>query len=166
MPRIDYRIDRLSVIGNPSFSEASREELRALLALIELGGMAESEKELAEAAGISVARCKAAIAFWDEAGVILPAGEPRITEEFADRLTAKEIDEVPAIKVAVSIRDEHLASMIEECAKLMNQPCLPNSDVKNITALYTQYTLSPEYIVSLAAHLAGKGELTPRKLCN
>ena len=166
MPRIDYRVDRLSVIGNSSFSEASREELRALIALIELRGMAESEKELAEAAEISTARCKAAIAFWEEAGVITPVGEPTITEEFADRLTAGEIDETPAKKVAVSIRNEHLASMIEECATLMNQPCLPNSDVKNITALYTQYTLSPEYIVALAAHLAGKGELTARKLCN
>ena len=43
---------------------------------------------------------------------------------------------------------------------------LPTADVKNITALYTQYALSPEYIVTLAAYLAEGGKLTVRKLCN
>ena len=167
MPMIKYRVDGLSVIGKDSFREASKEELRALLALIELGGEAEDEAYLASAAEISTPRCKAAIAFWEESGVIIPDdGTPRITDEFADRLVRGEIDEVPATKVADSIRDDQLASMIEECAMLMGQACLPNVDVKNITALYTQYSLSPEYIVTLAAHLAGKGDLTVRKLCN
>ena len=166
MPKVNYRVDRLSVIGNPAFKEASKEELRALLALIELSGSCESESELAEAAGISAARCKAALAFWEESGVIAPFGVPMITDEFDDRLTAGEIDETPALRVADSIRDEHLASMIEECANLMGQACLPNADVKNITALYTQYSLSPEYIVTLAAHLASRSDLTARRLCN
>ncbi len=166
MPRVDFRIDSLRLIGNTAFTEASREELRALLALIELGGVADDESVLAEAAGISTARCKAALVLWEEAGVITPTGEPCITEEFSDRLMRGEIDERPATQVARSIRDESLASMLEECATLMGQACLPNTDVKNITALYTQYSLSPEYIVTLAAYLASRGDLTARKLCN
>lgn len=166
MSKINFRTDSLSAIGNSALTEASREELRALVALIELGGVAEDEAVLAEAASISVARCKAALAFWEEAGVITPCGQPIIKDEFADRLVVGEIDEKPAVEVAASIRDESLACMIEECAALMGQACLSNSDVKNITALYTQYSLSAEYIVTLAAHLAGKGDLTARKLCN
>ena len=167
MPMIKYRVDRLSLIGKDAFREASKEELRALLALIELGGEAESESALAAAAEISTPRCKAAIAFWEESGVILPDnGEPIVIREFADRLVKDEIDEVPATKVAENIRDGELASMIEECAMLMGQACLPNVDVKNITALHTQYSLSAEYIVTLAAYMVGKGELTTRKLCN
>ncbi len=166
MAKIDYRIDSLSVIGKAAFTEASREELRALLALIELGGTAESDASLAAAAEISVARCKAALSFWQESGVVLPSGEIKITDEFEDRLTAGEIDETPATKVADSIRDEQLASMIDECATLMGQACLANTDVKNITALHTQYSLSADYIVTLAAYLAGRGDLTARKLCN
>lgn len=167
MPTIKYKTNRIRVIGSAAFSEASKEELRALLALIELSGEIESVSELAEAAKISPARCKAALAFWEESGVISPDdGTPEIIEEFEERLTRGEIDEVPATKVAESIRDENLASMIEECAMLMNQACLPNTDVKNITALHTQYSLSPEYIVTLAAYLAGQSELTARRLCN
>lgn len=166
MARVDYRIDRLSVVGKAAFTEASREELRALIALVELGGVAESESELATAAEISPARCKAALAFWEESGVIIPVGQHTVSEEFSDRLVRGEIDERPATEVAVSIRDENLASMIDECATLMGEACLPNADVKNITALHTQYSLSADYIVTLAAYLAGKGDLTARKLCN
>ncbi len=157
----------MRVIGSAAFSEASREELRVLLALTELSGETDGVTSLAEAAMISPARCKAALAFWEESGVIsIDDSEPRITDEFEDRLVRGEIDEVPATEVADSIRNESLASMINECAKMMNQACLSNTDVKNITALHTQYSLSPIYIVTLAAHLVSRGELTVRKLCN
>lgn len=167
MAEINYLIDSVRVIDNPSFLEASKEELRALLALIELKGRAESEKSLAMAAGISTARCKSALAFWEGAEVIIPDdGRPRIIEEFEERLLPGEINEVPAVKVAESIRDENLASMIDECAKMMGLACLPNTDVKNITSLHTQYGLSAEFIVILAAYMATKSPLTVKKLCN
>ena len=57
---IKYRTDRVRVVGNNAFSEASKEELRALLALMELGCQVESADELAEAARISPARAKSA----------------------------------------------------------------------------------------------------------
>ena len=164
---IKYRTDRVRVVGNNAFSEASKEELRALLALMELGCQVESADELAEAARISPARAKSALAFWEESGVIvIDDGTPLIAREFEDRLVRGEIDEVPATKVAESIRDESLASMIDECANFMGQACLSNTDIKNITALYTQYSLSPDYIVTLAAYLVNRGDLTARKLCN
>lgn len=167
MPKIDYRIDRIRVIGKGAFSEASKEELRALLALIELGGVAESVEELASAAKISSARCKAALAFWEESEVIFQGSDaPVIIDEFEDRLVASEIDEIPAREVADSIRDEQLASMIDECGRMMGQACLSNTDVKNITALHTQYLLGADYIVTLAAYLCSKGDLSVRKLCN
>ncbi len=167
MPTLKYRIDRIRVIGSAAFSEASREELRVLLALIELSGEVESAEELANAAMISPARCKAALAFWEESGVICTDdGEPKIIEEFEERLVRGEIDEVPAVKVAESIRDEGLALMIQEVAVLIGQPCLSNVDVKNLTALYTQYSLSPDYIATLAYHLSVKGYLTVKRLCD
>lgn len=167
MPKIDYRTDRVRAIGNTAFTEASKEELRALIALMELKGEIDSVEALAEAAKISVARCKSALAFWEESGVISPNdGRPLIIEEFEERLVRGEIDEVPATKVAESIRDEDLASMIDICASLMGQACLSNTDVKNITALYTQYSLAPDYVATMAAYLKSRGDLTVRKLCN
>ena len=164
---IDYRIDMVRVIGKSAFYEASKEELRTLLALIELGGRAEGIDALASAAKISTARCKAALAFWEESEVIFEGSDrPLIIEEFEQRLVRAEIDEVASVRVADSIREEQLASMINECAEMMKQACLSNTDVKNITALHTQYDLSPEYIVMLAAHMHSKGKLTTRRLCD
>lgn len=164
---IKYRTDRVRAVGNPAFSEASKEELRALVALTELGCQIESAEELAEAAKISPARAKSALAFWEESGVIITDdGRPLIVEEFEERLVRGEIDEVPATRVATSIRDESLASMIDECASLMGQACLSNTDVKNITALHTQYSLGADFIATLAAYLSSRGDFTVRKLVN
>ena len=162
-----YRVMPLCLSQNPSFFEASKEELRTLLALIEAEGDIKSEDVLAAMAGVSVPRCKSALALWEECGVISPDdGTPRVIEEFDDRLVRGEIDEKPSIAVAESIRDDNLASMIDECAVMLNQPCLSNGDIKLITALYTQYRLSPEFIVTLAAHLLAKEKLSVRNLCN
>ena len=72
MPMLNYRLKRPALIGNPAFLEASREELRVLLALMELDGNAESAEWLAKQAGISTARARSSLAFWEEAGVIFP----------------------------------------------------------------------------------------------
>ena len=162
-----YRVSPLRICQNPSFSEASKDELRTMIALIECDGNMVSAEALAAMAGVSVARCKSALAFWEESGVIAEDDStPRITEEFEHRLIRGEIDEEPSAQVASDIRDENLASMIDECAAMLGQACLSTGDVKNLTALYTQYKLSPEYIVTLAAHLMAGDRLSVRNLCN
>ena len=165
--KLNYRINLLRITANSAFKEASKEELRTLVALIEAEGKAEDTQELSEAAGISLARCKAALAFWEESGVIREDdGSPSITDEFDDRLVRGEISEVPAVEVAESIRNDDLAGMIDECALLLGHACLSNTEVKELTALYTQYNLSPEYIVTLIAHKAHKGKTTVKRICD
>ena len=105
MSNPSFAVSPLRLRGSVAFTEASREELRARIALVELGGVAESESELASAAEISPARCKAALAFWEESGVIIPADQHTVSEEFEGRLVRGEIDERPAREVAVSISD-------------------------------------------------------------
>ena len=168
MPMLNYKVHRPALIGNSAFTEASREELRVLLALTELDGRAESAEWLAKQTGISTARCRSSLAFWEEAGVISPVEEsaPSVSEEFSDRLVRGEIDEEPAVRVAESIRDEHLASMIDECAALLGQACLSNTDVKSLTALCTQYALSPDYVLELAAYMKSKKKTTVKLICN
>ena len=167
MPKLNYKVNLLRITKNPAFKEASKEELRALLALIESEGKPEGIKELADMAGISAARCRSSLAFWEEAEIIREDdGTPTIIDEFESRLICGEIDETPATEVADSIRNENLASMIDECATLLGQACLSNTDIKNLTALYTEYALSPDYIVTLAAYRASKGKTTVRIICN
>ena len=167
MKRLDYRISRNALVGNAAFYEASKEELRCLLALTECGGHIEDIKNLAEDAKISPARCTSALAFWEESGVIRKDdGTPTITEEFEERLVRGEIDEVPTKEVAKSIRDEELAGLIQECEMMMDNPGLSNPEVKGLVALHTQYGLSAEYISILAANLKTRGPLTVKIICN
>ena len=105
---IDFSVLPICVTDKEAFFEASREELRVLLALIEKNGRALDEEELAAAAKISRARTSAALVFWQESGVITKRSSssasenftrPTVTEEFEERIDAGEIIEAPAVKV-------------------------------------------------------------------
>ena len=163
----EYEVFPLSVCDTDAFSEASREELRVLLALIECSGRPGSAADVARLAKTSRARCASALVFWQEAGVIREGAQrPKITDEFEERIKSGEIREVESREVAASIRDAGLADMISECASLMNRAALNSAEIKDLTALYEQYGLSEEYIVMLAAYLAEHGRLTVTKLVN
>ena len=170
---IDFSVLPICVTDKEAFFEASREELRVLLALIEKGGRALDEEELARAANISRARASAALVFWQESGVISKRSEstasenftrPTVTEEFEERIDAGEIIEAPAVKVAKSIRDNELSELIEEIAAIMQKPALATAEIKKICAVYEEYSLSEDYIITLAAYLAEKGKLTASRL--
>ena len=150
------------LLENPAFLEASREELRVLVAIL------ASEKldtdDVSVICDISRARAKSAISFWQESGILLNSGAPSITEEFEERLLRGEIEEEPSKKVAKDIRDMALADMLSECARLMNKAVLSTQEVKKIVALRTQYALSDEYILTLAAYLSDKNSLSVPRL--
>jgi DnaD/phage-associated family protein len=164
---IEYSILPLKITDKEAFLESTAEEMRVLLALIELEGKIESEDELAAITKTSKARACAALRFWQESGVISegPQGV-RITDEFEERLIAGEITERPSLEVAKSIRDNNLADMINECTALMGRADLSTTDVKKLAALYEQYKLSADYIVTLAAYLAEKDKLSVTTLVN
>lgn len=153
---IEYSLLPLKVTDKEIFSEASCEELRVLIALIEKSGVVESHKDLAEISKTSISRCRAALTLFEEEGIIkLRDGEPTITEEFEERLNAGEILEESAKVVAKSIRDSDLADMISECQKIMKKTRGFNTtEIKSLTALHEQYGLSPEFVVLLVGHLA------------
>ena len=164
---ISYIYTPLSVSDKEAFQDASREELRVLLVIMECGGRVESADELARLSRTSKARASAALVFWEEAAVIKKADSaPTITEEFEERLRAGMIRESNAVEIAKSIRSSALADMIAECAALMKRAALNTSEIKELTGLYEQYALSEEFIVTLAAYLAERGRLTVTKLVN
>lgn len=165
---IKYSILPLSVSDKEAFIEASREELRALLALVETSGEIANIDELASLAKISKTRASSALTFWQEANVIKEkSSSPTITEEFEEKIRKGEITEVPMKNVAKSIRDSGLSDMISECASLMGRSALNTQEIKQLTALHEQYGLSPEYIVTLSAHMAeSETKLTPTRLVN
>lgn len=165
--KISYITSPLALSDKEAFSEASKEELRVLLALVECEGKANSVTDVASRARVSAARAGSALVFWEEAGVIRKdTGAQTITEEFEERLELGRIREMSARDAAKAIRDSSLADMISECATLMQRAALNSAEIKELTALHEQYTLSEEFIVTLAAYIAEHGKLTVAKLTN
>ena len=179
------------VVSAESFSEATAEELRVLVVLLEAEGEALTYKELASRASVSAARAKSATALWRADGVLdkEPAktvtGEAKtkiavtstavdtaaagasvninnddnLKDEFAERFTSDMYEE-RSVETAKTIRDGELAQLLEECAMLLDKPALSTEEVKKITSVYSQLSLSAEYISTLALHLAQSGKLT------
>ncbi len=170
MKKLSFKLSPTALRDSGAIPSATPEELRTLLAVISTGGASLDCEELAATAGISRSRAAAAITFWREEGVIsentdTPCKENgAITEEFEERLRRGELCESTSLESARTIRDERLASLIEEIARLMKKDSLSTSEIKIITGLISEYSLTPEYLLLLAAHIASTGALTATKL--
>ena len=146
--------------GAEAFTEASREELRALIAIMEHGGKALSDSELASIASISEPRARAAVAFWQGAGIVeqVQTCDGNIVEEFERRSLDGDLSDISGVEAAREIRDRDLADMIEACAHLLGKPTLHTEDTKKLVALSTEYDLDAEYVVTLAAFVTSKSK--------
>ena len=161
----EYKFNPAALTSGDAFTEASREELRVLLAIIAAGGRVEGDGALAEAASVSRGRASSSIVFWEESRVITQNdGTPTITAEFEERIELGKLDTGTAVSAAKSVRDNELCALISECATLMGRPALSTEEIKTINALYTQFSLDEEYIITLAAYLNEKGKLTATRL--
>ena len=181
MTRYNFKFTDKRASGSEAFSEASEAELKVLVALLECGGVSDDE-ELLRICGVSRSRLAAAIALWQGEGVIEERGEEveegisetvtktpygnKVEEEFEERIFANQLYEETAIETANTIRNKNLASLMDECAKLMGKHMLSPLETKRIASLSMQYGLSEEYIAILASHLAEKGNLTVTMLIN
>ena len=166
---IKYTVLPLAVTDKAAFTEASREELRVLLALIESGGSFTSVDELALSASVSLSRARSALVLWEEEGAIrgsdsIPNAPTTVTEEFESRIELGKITDRTSSAVAREIRDNDLADLIAECAQMMEKPALSTEETKIISAIYTQLKLGEEYIITLAAFLSEKGKLSAQRL--
>ena len=155
-----FEVDTELLFGKQTFLDATREELRVLIAV--MADRSATDAAIAEAAGVSPARCRSALTLFEEEKV-LKRGEA-VSNEFESAID--EPDEDSAERVAKDIRDRGLASLISEFASLLDKPALSTGQVKKIVALNTTYSLSEEYILTLAAELADAGKLTVTRLVN
>lgn len=160
-----YIINLQGISDRDCFADASKEELRVLVALISKKGGFEDADTLAALSRTSRARAISSLAFWQDSGIILESDAPEkkdssITEEYE----SCEEPEKSATEIARSIKDKGLSSLLSEIARLMDRPMLSTSETKRIVTVYTDYALNEEYIITLAAFLKEKDKLTVTKL--
>ena len=151
-----------------SFGDASAYELRVLIALLESEGEALSFAKLAKTACVSESRARAAIELWRAEGVIggltdSAADSDNIRDEFESRFSSDMYEEL-SIDTANSVRNGELSALLDECTVLMGKAALSTEEVKKITSIYSQLSLSVEFILTLAMHLAEEGNLTAVRL--
>ena len=168
MSKLNLTKNDLSSTSTQSFREASAEELRVLVALIELDGESFTLTELARRADVSVARARAGMALWQAEGLFYDGDAPKapadnVKDEFSERFSSEMYEET-AVETAKTVRDAELAELLSECAALMGKPALTTAEVKKITSLYSQLSLSEEFIFTLAAHLADQNKLSATML--
>lgn len=158
--------DGAKVTACSAFADASADELRILMALIDSSPNALSDEDIRKISGAPASRVRAALVLWESEGIIYKqeGAEGTVSEEFDTVVRRGEIDEEEALQVAKNIRDEELCEMLDICAKLMGKPALSTTEVKNLTALVSQYSLTPEFVVMLATYLSEHGKLTAVRL--
>ncbi len=140
------------IADNEAFREATKEELRVLVAAISLGKRETSYEDLALLAGVSSARAKSAVTLFLESGILSCADEyADVSDEFD---TPEKLD--TSVSAAKEIRDSSLAELIDECAAIIGVPALPTDDVKAITSLYSDEGIPCENILIITAYLASK----------
>jgi DnaD/phage-associated family protein len=129
-------------------------------------------KDIAARASVSAARARSATELWRAEGVLgdepthtenCDARTDNIKDEFEERFTS-DLYEERSVDTARTIRDGELSELLSECAALLDKPALSTEEIKKITSVYSQLSLSAEYIFTLAAHLAESGKFTATNL--
>ena len=152
------------VLNSEAFLEASRDELRVLIAIMQNPLTYSTAEEISEVAGVSKGRAAAAITLFLESGLVIREGD--VTLEFEERIDEDDMIERPSIEVAATIRKKSLGDLFLELAEMMDKETLNNDEIKKLTSLIEDLVLSEEYVLILAQHLATNKKLSVKNILN
>ena len=155
MTEATYKVNLTGIKSLDCFLEASKDELKILVALIASEGEEVSVDALSDELGISRARIKACITLFEESGVITRCDDGLLAEveyEFEPKANDKKDRRDGSLEVARSIRENDLYELNREMEGIFEKT-LETREIERITSLYTKKGLSPEYILTLTAFL-------------
>ena len=150
MTEYTFKVGLNGIIDLDCFKEASKDELKILIALKSTEGETISLEPLAQKLGVSVARIKATIALFEESGVLTGRANDFLAEVEYEFEVKKKTCDTP-LESAKSIRDNNLYELFNEIENIFGKT-LETREIERIESLYTKKGLSVEYILMLAAH--------------
>ena len=153
MTELTFKVNLKGITSLECFKDASKDEIKVLVALAALGTESTTAEELADEIGISKARVAAAIALFEESGVIARCETGIYAEveyEFEPKKSESKSDS--KLEVARSIRDNDLYEMNVELENIFEKT-LEVREIERLTSLYTKKGLSIPYILTLTVHL-------------
>ena len=154
MTEYTFKVNLDGITALDCFREATKDELKVLLAIKSLEDESFSAESLADTLGVSAARVKAAITLFEESSILIKTDGilAEVEYEFEPKAN-KVVDEKKAI--AKSIRENDLYDLNRDMEEILEKT-LAVREIERITSLYTQTGLSPEYILTLSAYLKTK----------
>ncbi len=150
------------VLNSEVFLEASAEELRVLIAVMENPFKYKSADEVARVAGVSHSRALSAITLFLAEGLFVREGD--VSYEFEDSSDVNAPIERSSLEVAENIRKKELADLFSELMRMMKKDSFNHNETKLINSFIEDDGLSEEYIITLAAYIAEKKTLTVKNL--
>ena len=144
--------------GKNLLREASGDDLRVLLVLLERGGRV-SDSELSDLVGCSVGRVRSSIDYWMEGGVLASVEEsaPRV----APLRSASELSDASGEEVAEIISRRDLSALIDEAQAIYGK-VFKTSEIAVIAGLSEQLELEDGYILLLLSYCIRRGKRSLR----
>ncbi len=127
------------LVGSRALLEASGDDLRVLLALLEDGSL--SGDKLAAAAGCSPSRAEGARAYWRECGILMPDAPAQAREE-SYTLLGQELADV--------ITRRGARPFIEDCQLLLGHT-MNQGELDKVFRLMEDYCVDESYVLTLLA---------------
>jgi DnaD/phage-associated family protein len=144
--------------GKNLLREASGDDLRVLLVLLEKGGQV-SDEELSDLVGCSVGRVRASIDYWIDGGIL--AVSEKAKPKAAPLRSASELSSTSGAEVAEIISRRDLSSLIDEAQAIYGKT-FNTSEIAVIAGLSEQLELEDGYILLLLSYCIRRGKRSLR----
>ena len=152
MTEYTFKVNLDGITELDCFREATKDELKILLAIKSLEDTLFSAESLADSLGVSAARIKAAITLFEESSVLVASEGGILADVEYEFEPRKEKTTENKIETAKSLRDNHLQDLILDMENVLEKT-LCARETERINSLYTEKDLSAEYILTLASFL-------------
>jgi len=150
MSEYSFKVNLEGITELDCFKEATKDELKILVAIASSQSETVSAESLANTVGVSVARVKATIALFEDSGVLTKLDSFLAEVEYEFDLKEKATG--GSKKSADSIRDNNLHELYVDMERIFEKTLEPR-EIERIESLYTKKGLSIVYILTLAAYL-------------
>ena len=158
MTEYTFKVNLAGLTSEECFKDASKDELKVLVALIAHQGEGVTSEELSEELELSKARVVASIALFEESGVVVKCDGKSVAEieyEFALKKCEKVIGS--SMGASNGVRNNDTKSFFDELQQLLGKTFVAR-EIERINTLIEEAGVSTGYILTLAAFLKEKHE--------
>ncbi|MBQ1261213.1 MAG: DnaD domain protein [Clostridia bacterium] len=154
MADIYRKVSTDTLLSSAAYKEASADELRVLLYV--LASPTASAPDISEALSLSPARCKSALALWEEERVIRT--ESIVKDEFKPTKTDTALG-YSTLEIAELIRNRELGGFVNSALELFERASMSTGEIKRLIGILEDYDVSEFYVLTLMAYLKDVGRL-------